>query len=82
VGRDEGVPLDEAEIGSVVRISRVVHRDPEVLLYLGERGLVPGRVLEVREVRRLDGVVILEDEDGEVHALGRILARGIFVRGV
>jgi DtxR family Mn-dependent transcriptional regulator len=81
VAPDRGVPLDEVEIGVRLRISRVGHRDTEVLSYLGERGLVPGRALEVREVRRLDGVVVLEDEDGEVHALGAILARAIFVRG-
>jgi DtxR family transcriptional regulator, Mn-dependent transcriptional regulator len=79
---DEGVPLDEVEAGGSFRITRVGHRDPEVLSYLGERGLVPGRALSVREVRRLDGVVMLEDEGGEVHALGGILARGIFVRSV
>lgn len=82
VDPDQGTPLDEANVGQRMRISRVGHQDPEVLLYLGERGLVPGRSLEVREVRRPDGVVILEDEGGEIHALGEILARGIFVRGV
>ena len=34
----------------------------------------------VREVRALDGVVIVEDEEGEVYALGEALARSIFVR--
>lgn len=82
VAPDQGVPLDEAGAGDRVRISRVGHRDPEALSYLGARGLVLGRALQVREVRRLDGVVMLEDEDGEVHALGGGLARGIFVRSV
>jgi DtxR family Mn-dependent transcriptional regulator len=82
VVRDMGVPLDEVEAGGSFRITRVDHRDPEVLSYLGERGMVPGRVFGVREVRRLDGVVMLEDEGGEVHALGGLLARGVFVVSV
>jgi hypothetical protein len=36
--------------------------------------------LRVREVRALDGVVIVEDEEAEVYALGELLARSIFVR--
>jgi hypothetical protein len=34
------------------------------------------------QVRELDGVVIVEDEDGKTHALGEPLARSVFVRGV
>jgi hypothetical protein len=37
--------------------------------------------LSVREVRALDGVVIVEDEEAEVYALGEPQARSIFVRG-
>jgi hypothetical protein len=48
-----------------------------MLDYLGERNLLPGRWLSIREVRALDGVVIVEDE--EVYALGESLARSIFV---
>jgi DtxR family transcriptional regulator, Mn-dependent transcriptional regulator len=43
---------------------------------------VPGRVLEVKEVRALDGVVTVEDEDGEPHVLGESLARSIFVQSI
>src|SRR5215203_5354693 len=56
--------------------------DPSTLDYLGERGLVPGRLLCVREVRELDGVVTVEDEDGGAHALGEPLARAVYVRAV
>jgi hypothetical protein len=38
--------------------------------------------LVVREVRALDAVVTVEDEDGQAHALGEPLARSIFVRAV
>jgi DtxR family Mn-dependent transcriptional regulator len=77
---EESSPLDEAAVGDRMRISRVKHDDAAVLAFLGERGLVPGRVVEVKEVRALDGVVTVEDEDGETHTLGESLARSIFVR--
>jgi DtxR family transcriptional regulator, Mn-dependent transcriptional regulator len=77
---EESSPLDEAAVGDRMRISRVKHDDVAVLAFLGERGLVPGRVVEVKEVRALDGVVTVEDEDGETHTLGESLARSIFVR--
>jgi DtxR family transcriptional regulator, Mn-dependent transcriptional regulator len=77
---EESSPLDETAVGDRVRISRVKHDDSTVLAFLGERGLVPGRVVEVKEVRGLDGIVTVEDEDGETHTLGESLARSIFVR--
>jgi DtxR family Mn-dependent transcriptional regulator len=77
---EESSPLDEAAVGDRVRISRVKHDDAAVLAFLGERGLVPGRVVEVKEVRALDGLVTVEDADGETHTLGESLARSIFVR--
>jgi DtxR family Mn-dependent transcriptional regulator len=77
---DNSFPLGEATAGQRVRISKVGD-DPSTLEYLGEHGLVPGRLLSVREVRDLDGVVTVEDADGESHALGESLARAVFVRG-
>jgi hypothetical protein len=59
----------------------VGHQDAGQLAYLWEHELVPGRVLNVREVRALDGVVTVEDEGGYALALGGPLAGGIFVRG-
>jgi DtxR family transcriptional regulator, Mn-dependent transcriptional regulator len=76
---DDSFPLGEAAAGQRVRISKVSD-DASMLDYLGERGLVPGKLLKVREVRDLDGVVTVEDEDGETHALGESLARSVFVR--
>jgi DtxR family Mn-dependent transcriptional regulator len=75
-------PLSEAEAGQRVRIVKVNDESVSVLNYLGERGLIPGRILAVREVRALDGVVIVEDEGGEKHPLGESLARAIFVQPV
>ncbi len=77
---DDSVPLNMVEPEKDVLISRVFHRNTAALAYLGEHGLVPGRVLKVQEVRSLDGVVIVEDEDGSSHSLGSLLASTIFVR--
>ena len=76
---DYSFPLGEAAAGQLVLISKVSD-EASMLDYLGEHGLVPGRLLKVKEVRGLDGVVTVEDEDGETHALGESLARSVFVR--
>ncbi len=78
---DGSFPLSAAAVGQRVRIARVGHEDATLLTYLGERGLVPGRMLTVEEVRGLDGVVTVEDEDGETFALGEALAGELFVQG-
>jgi DtxR family transcriptional regulator, Mn-dependent transcriptional regulator len=72
--------LNQAVADQRVRISKVRDEDAAMLDYLGDRNLVPGRRLSVREVRTLDGVVVVEDEEADVHALGEPLARTIFVR--
>jgi hypothetical protein len=41
---------------------------------------MPGRLLEVKEVRALDGVVTVENEDGEIRSFGGPLAGSIYVR--
>ena len=79
---DDSYPLSEAAVGRRVRIFKVSDESSPVLDYLGERRLVPGRLLSIREVRDLDGVVTVEDEDGGTHALGESLARSVFVRSV
>ena len=77
---DDSFTLSQAVAGQRLRISKVRDEDAAMLDYLGERNLVPGRRLSVREVRVLDGVVIVEDEEAKVYALGEPLARSIFVR--
>jgi DtxR family Mn-dependent transcriptional regulator len=77
---EDSFPLEEATVGGRVCISRIYNEEAPVLAYLGERGLVPGRSLEVKEVRDLDGVVTVEDEEGVSHSLGGPLTRSIFVR--
>jgi DtxR family transcriptional regulator, Mn-dependent transcriptional regulator len=75
-------PLSEAEVGQRVRIIKVSDANPSILNHLGERGLVPGAALDVKEVRGLDGIVTVEDESGEEHPLGESLTRAIFVQEV
>jgi DtxR family transcriptional regulator, Mn-dependent transcriptional regulator len=77
---DDSFPLNQAVSGQLLRISKVRDEDAAMLDYFGDRNLVPGRRLIVREVRALDGVVIVEDEEAEVYALGEPLARSMFVR--
>ena len=77
---EDSFTLSRAVAGQRLRIAKVRDEDAAMLDYLGERNLVPGRWLSVREVRALDGVVIVEDEEVEVYALGEPLARSIFVR--
>jgi DtxR family Mn-dependent transcriptional regulator len=75
-------PLSETEAGQRVHIIKVSDESASALNYLGERGLVPGSVLSVKEVRSLDGVVTVEDEGGDEHPLGEALAQAIFVQAV
>jgi DtxR family transcriptional regulator, Mn-dependent transcriptional regulator len=77
---DDSFTLSQAVGGQRLRISKVRNEDAAMLDYFGDRNLVPGRLLRVREVRALDGVVIVEDEEEEVYTLGEPLARSIFVR--
>jgi DtxR family Mn-dependent transcriptional regulator len=76
---DDSFPLATAATGQRVRIYRVGDEEPAKLAYLEEHGLMPGSLLEVREVRALDGVVIVEDEDGETLTLGVPLASSVYV---
>jgi len=76
---DDSFPLATAATGQRVRIYRVGDEEPAKLAYLEEHGLMPGSLLEVREVRAPDGVVIVEDEDGETLTLGVPLASSVYV---
>jgi DtxR family Mn-dependent transcriptional regulator len=76
---DGSFPLTATAVGQRVLIARVGQENAPLLTYLGERGLVPGRLLTVEEVRTLDGVIIVADEDGVTHSLGAPLAGALFV---
>jgi DtxR family transcriptional regulator, Mn-dependent transcriptional regulator len=72
-------PLSETQVGRRVRVVKVDDESVSVLNHLGERGLIPGRTVSVKEIRSVDGVVTVEDEGGEEHPLGESLACAIFV---
>ncbi|CAN5727347.1 metal-dependent transcriptional regulator [soil metagenome] len=76
---DDSFPVSEAEAGQKVKVFKVSDEDASVLDYFGERGLVPGKVLTVKETRKLDAVVTIEDESGESFSFGQPLAGSIFV---
>jgi DtxR family Mn-dependent transcriptional regulator len=77
---DDSFLLSEALVGRRVVISKVSDEDASMLDYLGDRKLVPGQTLAVREVRSLDSVVTVEDDEGRLHSLGEPLARSISVK--
>ena len=79
---DDSFPLSKATTGQRVRIYRVGDEEAEKLAYLEEHGLMPGRLFEVKEVRALDGVVTVEDEDGKAHSIGGPLASSVFVQSI
>jgi DtxR family transcriptional regulator, Mn-dependent transcriptional regulator len=79
---DDSFPLSVAAAGQLVRIYRVGDEDARTLAFLKESGLVPGRAVKVKEVRALDGVVTVEDQEGEIRSLGDPLAGSIFVRSI
>ena len=77
---DESFPLSGVVAGQRVRIYRVGDEEAAKLAYLEEHGLMPGRLLKVKEARTVDGVVTVEDEEGETRILGEPLAGSVFVR--
>ena len=70
--------LYELEPGEQATFVRVSDSDPEMLRFLGERGIVPGAALEVIERQPFDGPVYVRFGD-EVHVLGAVLARAMRV---
>ena len=72
--------MAEATPGQRVRIYRMGDEEPARLAYLEKLGLTPGRLFEVRDVRALDGVVVVEDEAAETRSIGGPLAGSVFVR--
>jgi DtxR family Mn-dependent transcriptional regulator len=77
---DDSFPLAATTAGQQVRVYRVDDEESAKLAYLEELGLTPGRLLEVREVRALDGVVVVEDEAAKSRSIGGPLAASVFVR--
>jgi DtxR family transcriptional regulator, Mn-dependent transcriptional regulator len=73
-----GVALSELEPGQGGTFSRVSDSDPEMLRYLGRRGVRPGTEITVREREPFGGALMIVVE-GTAHAIGAELARRMVV---
>ena len=70
--------LDELEPGETATFVRISDTDPEMLRFLGERGIVPGTRLELVERQPFDGPLFVR-VGRKVHPLGAVLARAMHV---
>ena len=70
--------LAELEPGQRATFVRVSDTDPEMLRFLAERGILPGRDLELIERQPFDGPLFVRVGD-DVHVLGATLARAMRV---
>lgn len=70
--------LDTLQAGQSGEFVRVSDSDPEMLRYLAQRGITPGRRLRVLERQPFDGPLLVSFE-GERHAIGGGLAKAMRV---
>jgi DtxR family Mn-dependent transcriptional regulator len=74
------VAMDELEVGASGRFVRVSDSDPEMLRYLGARGIAPGETFEVVDKQPFGGPVFARFGASEdVHPLGGRLAAAMRV---
>jgi DtxR family Mn-dependent transcriptional regulator len=78
VDEKETVTLQSLETGDRGVFVRISDSDPEMLRYLGERGITPGESFEVIDKHPFDGPVFARFA-GEQHVLGGALARAMRV---
>jgi len=76
--RVDAVPLATLAAGDTATVSRVPDRDPRLLQYLAERGLVPGAALAVTTLDDLAGVISIR-ACGREHTLALHTAATILV---
>lgn len=77
----DGIALNELEIGKKARIIAVNATATDVLWYLQERNILPGREIEVIEAAPLQGPLTLI-VDGREAALGLSMAEFVIVRPI
>jgi DtxR family Mn-dependent transcriptional regulator len=70
--------LTELEPGDKATFVRISDAEPEMLRFLGERGIVPGTKLELVERQPFDGPLFVR-VGRKVHPLGAVLARAMRV---
>ncbi len=73
-----GLPAETLAAGDHAVIRRVDETDPELLLHLRERGLMPGKAIAVVAVNQVDGTRTLRTGDGTL-VVGQRIARSLFV---
>ena len=73
-----GEPLARAEVGEALRVVGVTEEVPEILRYLAELDLKPGRSLRVRARAPLGGPLTIVTQGGE-YAISLELARMLLV---
>jgi DtxR family Mn-dependent transcriptional regulator len=74
------VAMDGLEIGDSGRFVRVSDSDPEMLRYLGARGIAPGDTFEVVDKQPFGGPIFARFADaGDAHPLGGRLAAAMRV---
>jgi DtxR family Mn-dependent transcriptional regulator len=74
------VAMDTLEVGDAGRLVRVSDSDPEMLRYLGARGITPGDRFEIMDKQPFGGPVFARFGDSaEVHPLGGRLAAAMRV---
>jgi DtxR family Mn-dependent transcriptional regulator len=78
---EEGTPLADLEPGETGVFARVSDRDPAMLRYLADRGIVPGVSLKVISRQPFDGPLLVAVGEGE-HALGGELVRRMRVTSI
>ncbi len=71
-------PLADLEPGETATFVRISDSDPEMLRFLGDRGIVPGTRLELVERQPFDGPLFVR-VGRKVHPLGSVLARAMRV---
>ncbi|HLF75342.1 MAG TPA: metal-dependent transcriptional regulator [Anaerolineales bacterium] len=75
----DGIPLSAAAVGETVQVLAVTATSTEVLKYLQERGVLPGRQVTVIEAEPLGGPLALRIDGKEV-ALGLSMAEFLIVK--
>ena len=70
----KGLPLMVLKVGQRGQVLQVSARDPELLLYLKQINLVPGRVVEVLTKAPFDGPLTVRVGEGGAHAIARQVA--------
>ncbi|MBJ7471451.1 MAG: metal-dependent transcriptional regulator [Solirubrobacteraceae bacterium] len=74
-----GISLAEVPDGATAELLQVSDRDPAMLRYLAERGILPGASLKLVGREPFGGPLRVESAD-ELHLLGEPLARAMTVR--